>query len=522
MTIPTAPGQPVCPLGVSERTLSALRDASVSRVGADRLNAHVATCAACRERLAALDSLADILRSEHPPEPDGRLWPAITTASPADSSASMRRPLRFSVRPRGSGAATYNRVGALVAVLLLTVGFVALFSLRHPVLPAQQRATATASSSATATSQPSLLPAQPLTWRSVGVSSPQGDIAFADDGKSAYKCAISDDTQGNSIVNIWRTTDRGVHWSPAREVPSEPTANFCQLVVDATDPSVASLAWQPRGAGGGDSYVGLMTTIDGGVSWQAIPTIQPFVRIDQLESRGGVIYAVRETADSATNSVVYHLWASDDHMKTWRQMDHDIPEPIAGFWLQPDGDGILLVASDGAPGGSSGLWSSPDGGATWRSLTVTVPGGLPPYMTARVSDPAVRPVGIVARWLQGQLHICASRVVEGSSTPDVICSTDGGASWHTRPTPPLSASRGPAVNTNLVGITNDGALLAASGGVLYRLAVSASQWQSLGPLPGAYVYYAPAPGGGVLWAAPDVLGEPTDPQNRVFTADYSL
>jgi hypothetical protein len=409
-------------------------------------------------------------------------------------------------------------VGALVAVLLLTLGFVALFSLRHPVLPGQQRATATSLSTPAATSQPSLLPAQPLTWRPVGVSSPQGDIAFADDGRSAYKCDVSDDAQGNSIVNIWRTSDRGAHWIPARQVPSVPTANGCQLVVGATDPSVAALAWQPRGAGGGDSYVGLMTTTDGGVSWQAAPP-QPFVRLDQLDSRGGAIYAIRETADNS-NSVEYHLWVSNDHMRTWRRLDHDITQPVAGFWLQPDGDGILLVTSDGAPGGSSDLWSSADGGFTWRSLTVTVPGGLPPYMTARLSDPAVRPVGIVARWLQGQPHICASRVVEGSSTPDVICSTDGDASWHARPTPPLSASRGSAVNINLVGITNDGALLATSGGVLYRLAASASQWQSLGPLPNAHVYYAPAQGGGVLWAAPDVLGKPYDPQNRIFTADY--
>ncbi len=515
MITPTAPDQPICPLGVSERTLSALRDTSVNQDEADRLAAHVANCPACRERLAAFDSLAAILRSERPPDLDGSLWPAITTAATTASPVSVRHPRLFSVRPGAPGAATWSRVGALVAVLLLTVGFIALLSLHRPGQPVQRQATATA------TYPSNLLPAQPLTWRPVGVSSPQGDIAFANDGKSAYKCDVSDDAQGNSMLNIWRTSDRGALWIPARKVPSVPTANGCQLVVDLSAPSVASLAWQPRGGGAGDSYSGLMTTTDGGVHWQTVPTPPPgqsFSRIDQVHSRDGKIYSIHEWTNSA-NSVEYHLWVSDNGMMIWQKVDHDIPAPIAGFWLQPDGPGILVVASDGAPGGSSALLGSPDGGATWRSLTV--PGGLPPYQTARVSAPAVRPVGIVARWLQGQFHICASRVPEGASTPDLICSTDGGATWQTRPTPPVSASRGAAVTINLVGITNDGALLATSDGVLYRLAASASQWQSLGPLPGAYVFYAPSSGAGVLWAASVPLGEPYDPQGRVFTADYT-
>ena len=54
MTMPTAPGQPVCSLGVSERTLSALRDGSVSRAEADHLATHVVTCGACGARLADL------------------------------------------------------------------------------------------------------------------------------------------------------------------------------------------------------------------------------------------------------------------------------------------------------------------------------------------------------------------------------------------------------------------------------------------------------------------------------------
>ena len=525
MTMPNAPDQLVCPLGITERALSSYRDARANRGADDRLAAHVATCPACSARLAAFESLAGILRSEHPPEPDERLWPAITAATDATDAAGAPSPfqrLRVSGLPPGA----WSRVGALVAVLLLTIGFVALFSLRRPVPPAQPTATttlapgATATPAATATSQPSLIPAGPLVWRPAdGASDAQGMITFADDGKSAYRCLVTDDAQGNSILNIWRTADRGAHWTPARVIPRDPTVNGCELVVDVNDPSVAALAWQPRGGGAGDSFTGLMTTVDGGVTWQASPP-QPFEQIDQLDTRGGAIYALRETVFN--NGVEYHLWVSNDRMRSWRRLDHDITQPVAGFWLQPDGDGILLVTSTGEAGSGSQLWSSPDGGFNWRQLNV--PGGTPSYMTARFTGAGAPPNGIVARWLQGRFHICVSNATVAMSTPtasDVTCSTDGGATWQARPLPLVTSGVGPSVSVNLVSLTNDGAVLAADGASLYRLPASSSRWQSLGALPEVFVYYAPTPGAGILWAAPDVLGDPTDPQGRIFTADYT-
>jgi hypothetical protein len=367
-----------------------------------------------------------------------------------------------------------------------------------------------------------LLPTQPLDWRQVGALAATGTVAFASDGESAYKCAISDDTRGNSILNIWRTSNRGAHWIPAREVPNDPTVNGCQLVVDASDPSFAALAWQPRGGGAGDSYTGLMTTVDGGVTWQATPA-NPFVHIDQLDSRNGLIYAIRETADSS-DSVAYHLWASSDRMRSWRQVDQGMPAAVAGFWLHPDGSGILMVVSGGANAIASQLWSSPDGGATWRQLSV--PGGLPSYMPARFTTGGVRPNGIVARSVQGQFHICVANVTEGapaqnSPSSNVRCSTDGGATWQARTMPPIAASTNIFAGVNLVAVTSEGALFVSGAGVLYRLTTNASQWQSLGPLAEAVVFYCPSPGAGILWGAPSPFGVPADPLNRIYTANYT-
>ena len=517
MITPTnAPDQSICPLGVSERALSALRDNDVSQAEAARLAAHVATCPACSARLAAFDALADILRSERPPEPDGRLWPTITTAAGAPVRLSRMRFAR--VRP---ASAAWSRAGALVAVLLLAIGFVALFSLHHPTPPVQHVPTATLAPTATFTpSATATLQHSPLTWRPVGVSNPLEAIAFADDGESAYKCSVSDDGQGNAILNIWRTSDRGAHWNAARTVPNDPTVNGCELVVDTSDPSVAALAWQPRGGGAGDSYTGLMTTVDGGLTWQAAPA-NPFVQIDQLDSRNGVIYALRETVDSS-NSVAYHLWASSDRMRSWRQVDQGMPAAVAGFWLQPDGSGILMVVSGGANAIASQLWSSPNGGATWRQLSV--PGGLPSYMPTRFASAGIYPNGIVARSLQGRFHICVSNATVGASapyTPDVTCSADSGATWHARPLLLFTASQGPSVYAYLVSVTDDGTVLAAGFGSLYRLTASSSRWQSLGSLPESVVFYCPSPGAGMLWAAPGSIGDPVDPQNRIFTANYT-
>lgn len=524
MTTPHAPSEPTCPLGVSERALSALRDGAMSGTEAARLAAHIETCPACGKRIAAFDDIATTLRSEHPPEPDERLWRAFTTA--AGSPSRIRRQRFYGV---GLAHPSWGRLSALVAVLLLAVGFVALFALQRPALPAQPTPTATALS-ATKTSTPtstatppSLLPAHPLAWQPLGSRiAAHSVVVVADDGASAYSCFVGSDAQGNSILHIWRTSDRGTHWISAREIPNDPTINGCELVVDGSDPSVAALAWQPRGGGGGDSYTGLMTTVDGGITWQAVPS-EPFSRIDQLDSRGGVIYAIRETMSSSTNSVEYHLWASSDRMRSWRQVDQGLPVPVAGFWLQPGGSSILLVGSGGANAIASQLWRSPDGGATWHQLDV--PGGLPSYTPARFASLGASASSIVASSLQGRFHICVSDATVGTSSPrsqlSVMCSTDGGGTWHARTLPTLTTPQGVSLGANLVAITSNDTLLAYGLGTLYRLGANADRWQSLGPLPEPAVAYCPSPGPGMLWAVPPAIGDPIDPQGRIFTATYT-
>jgi hypothetical protein len=346
---------------------------------------------------------------------------------------------------------------------------------------------------------------------------PHESVIFAADGESVYTCAVGSDPQGNGTLSVWHTADRGVDWIPAQVVPTDPTINGCALVVDVSDPSVAALAWQPRGGGAGDSYTGRMTSVDGGTTWQATP-VEPFTQIDQLDSRGGMVYALRETVGSS-NAVESHLWASPDRMRSWQQVDHGLPLYMSGFWLQPVGAGILIVES-GAPDASPSLWTSPDDGATWHQLDV--PGGVPDYWDARFAPFGMPSNGLVVRSLHGQFHICVDNGAGTASTqlglsPAVTCSTDGGATWHLHALPPLTTSAGSSGATSLVAIANDGSLLATVQGTLYRLDATTGRWQSLGAVPESHVVYCPAPGEGILWVA----GIPGDPSGGIFTASYT-
>lgn len=535
------PTLPPCARGLTGADLSAYRDGMP--IGGDTgvTDAHIAGCPACRTRMEQLDQLADTLRAERVPEPDERLWQAVRRAA-EDAPArrfGMRWPLLASRRGSLSGdkRPLWSGLGALAAVLLLVLGFAQLFALHN----ASQRVTRLPTSSATPfptwtpfptlTPAPTAMPAPQLVqWQPVAFPIDTGSVMagapvavqFAGDGESAYICAVGEDASGG-LLSIWHTSDRGAHWIQAQQIPANPTINACELVVDVSDPSVAALAWQPRGSGGGDSYTGLMTTTDGGVTWQNVPP-QPLTRIDQLDSRGGVIYALRETTAS-DNSAGYHLWASRDRMRTWQQVDHGLTADIAGFWLQPDTRAILVVLGGGAYNGPVELWSSPDDGATWHQIAAPV---VPPsYAPARLPNGPSNNSIVVLAHASHAMQICIDASTPGLASA-VTCSYDGGQSWQSRPA--LSGTLPDQYDgPGLIAITNDGSVLAAapagtsSGYGLYRLKPGASSWQLLGNLPQLNVTYCPggAAGAGTLWASQPPYTDLLDRQHPIFTAVYT-
>lgn len=101
-----------CAEGVTPERLSALRDAALTPAEAERLRAHIATCAACRARLAGYDALAAALRQQRELEPGERIVNGVRARL-----ATRRLRLR---RPRGiwAGIATLAPVAAIILLFV--------------------------------------------------------------------------------------------------------------------------------------------------------------------------------------------------------------------------------------------------------------------------------------------------------------------------------------------------------------------------------------------------------------------
>lgn len=116
----------------------------------------------------------------------------------------------------------------------------------------------------------------------------------------------------------------------------------------------------------------------------------------------------------------------------------------------------------------------------------------------------------------------------------MTCSLDGGKTWHARPylaltfpdpeepsltvhgylTDAAFTSRGDIVGHVVAAMGTSGLLPnIIADPALYRLAVGASNWQSLGNPPvalGAFISVAPTAGGDVLWTARQIVNGSTD------------
>jgi len=131
MSTDTVPG---CILEFSVATLSAWRDGALLPAEAQRLQAHIPDCAACRERLAEYDTIAYGLAAVRVPEPVGGYGRSPRAILAAHREHNGRHPLRLA-----------GGLGALAAVVLLTLLFAQLFrSMGGRMTP-----TATATSTAT-------------------------------------------------------------------------------------------------------------------------------------------------------------------------------------------------------------------------------------------------------------------------------------------------------------------------------------------------------------------------------------
>ncbi len=490
----------ICALGVGRAHLSAWRDRALSKAETQRLDAHMGQCDVCRRRLAEYEVLALALRSERLPLPDERLWSGIRAAlAQGDGARSAQRrhdAQRHDAQRRRRHALEW--LGAVAAVVLITIGFVQLFAqLRsHPTV----RVTATATPFVSAT--PTLSPARPLVWQSQTLP-----ISFAaggrnrfsvsgGDGNTAYICEMPT-TVSTTTIHVWATHDRGMHWRRMTDVRLDEPRDTCRLIIDETNPQIVAMWMVSQPIDSQPSAV-MRITFDGGASWQALAW-----RYDQpiqlISWRNLTFGSFAEKYVTDTWGGIYpanlHMMVSADGMHTWKSIDEGftsidgMAQQINRFWLNPISGELLAETSTPYYGGlilpndrrlTLHLWRSTDAGQHWMRLN-----DAPQY-----TDPSgylvQQPIGTLP-W-----QICTY------SFP-LICSSDGGETWsqHIQHDTRTLAIIGIAPDGSVLGVVAVGAVDTGTGSQttpqadsarkeVLRLPPNADVWQSLGELPVPY------------------------------------
>jgi photosystem II stability/assembly factor-like uncharacterized protein len=511
-----------CEHGIPAHTLSAWRDGDLPAGEAQRIAAHIAECAASRARLADYDALLQVLRAQRVPPADERLWPAVR--------------MRISQTRAGTPMHTGNTarrllgaLGALAAVLALLLGFALLLSrgsVSHPSAFTPARATATL--------RPTIVTGWSQTALPAGFTLSGSSLAIApSDGTTAYACVTAQDASQNlkpglSANQIWVTHDRGARWSRMTDSPGSPV-NQCSLQVDALNPAIVVASGRsiplystpPAGTppalfghgGGGFAAV----TFNGGRTWQQPTGDAAPGGTHELATHGGTTYAVR--CCYAVPASAERLMVSRDAMRSWRPVDAAIVaagQGIDAFFYRSDTGGLLATAFD-VNTLNRHLWRSTDGGTHWSELPSPATSFVDVYV---IQQPASGHPWLLCAETFKPVH---SAETDPGPPTGIVCSTDGGDHWASRPRPDVSGS-----GFTLLGITNSGDLLAQANGsgadTLYRLAAGGDQWQTFDTAPGSDVSttYIPSPGAGLLWALPvQAFYSPLDPTGRIYTKDYA-
>lgn len=104
-----------CAENVAPERLSALRDGALTSADAQRLREHIATCAACRARLADYDAMATALRQQRELEPGERIVTGVRARLATEGPARRRR------RPSRRFWASVATLAPVAAIILLFV-----------------------------------------------------------------------------------------------------------------------------------------------------------------------------------------------------------------------------------------------------------------------------------------------------------------------------------------------------------------------------------------------------------------
>lgn len=195
-----------------------------------------------------------------------------------------------------------------------------------------------------------------------------------------------------SRAGLYQTTDGGGRWRRLNRKPLQ------ALVIDPSSPRRMFAAPQSQVQGG------LLRSLDGGLSWQAVVSNLPkqqSVKILAFDPLSPALYA--GTAGG--------LFRSADYGRTWARLSLPVPTSVACLAFHPAQAKTLYA------GGWGGLFRSVDGGATWSAARNLPPGADVRGLVLAAASPATL---VAAVALPSTLS---------SDQSGVFKSTDGGDLW---------------------------------------------------------------------------------------------
>jgi hypothetical protein len=483
---------PDCPLSCTTAELSRWHDGE-RNARLHHIGEHLATCAACRERLSDYEHNTSALLTLREPDLDiSRFWNDLRGRTSVQTRSMLALPQ--------SRSRFITPVASLVAVLLLAIGFATLFHATGRHLSPASTVVVTSTTSA-------------LTWDEHDLSIKGngaifGDVAIAaSDGQIAYACIVPTTGTGGP-VQVWSTHDHGAHWMHVSDLPTSVRVSECHLTVDQLQTLtiiVEADEYPSDGAGPGLPHV--FASFDRAAHWR--PLTMPTTSDDQYalwavpdklatyHDRTYAIFRIERTY----GNFAFQLAVSSDAMRTWQPLGQFLPAEVRttdglteDLLVNPNNGDVLIRTSDARGIRANALWSSDDGGQQWQ-----------PVPLPRHDDGAVTLFGPGPSWL-----ICIGL------TDSEACSLDAGKSWRTLPSPPTCAacSGQKAQDFGITALFPDGRVLmtaqyaktsSASDELqtnLYLLQPGSSTWLSLGTVPivNGPAYFEFAFSHGELWS----------------------
>jgi hypothetical protein len=356
----TVPG---CALELSPAILSAWHDGALPAAETQRILAHIAACSACQNRLAEYDTIAGKLAAIRVSEPVGGYGQSPRADLAATRADNGKHPRRVA-----------GGLGALAAVVLLTLLFAQLF---HSM---GGRTAPTATGSPTATTAPT----------ATGTSNR---------GQASLPPGLTPGVLDTRPVPAgWTRVLDGQVFNGIATSPADPhTLAGCPLPAQLA--AVAAAA-PPV----------LVLSTDGGVTWQS----HPIPGADQTTNC--VVMADTEHAGTFivdTNDAVYE---TTDTGQTWQTLTPPSGYTMSLYTGSTSLVGGYLTAALTASAGTTGLHlgqRSPDG--TWTSLHTFDAGDYPTSLSVDPDNPA---------------HIYAAVPLSPIGMA-LIVTTDRGSTWQT-------------------------------------------------------------------------------------------